>query len=46
MSEASAPPSVSSSFPIPGTPEGSQRRAEAEARSWGGLIRDLKIQLD
>lgn len=33
-------------FPIPGTPEGIQKRAEAEAKSWGGLIRDLKIQLD
>lgn len=33
-------------FPIPGTPADIQKRAETEARSWGGLIRDLKIQLD
>lgn len=33
-------------FPIPGTPEGIQKRAETEAKSWGALIRDLKIQLD
>jgi tripartite-type tricarboxylate transporter receptor subunit TctC len=33
-------------FPIPGTPAGIQRRAETEARVWGGLIRDLKIQID
>jgi tripartite-type tricarboxylate transporter receptor subunit TctC len=33
-------------FPIPGTPADIQKRAEAEARAWGGLIRDLKIQLD
>ena len=33
-------------FPIPGTPEGIQKRAEAEAKPWGGLIRDLEIQLD
>ncbi len=31
-------------FPIPGTSAGIQRRAEAEAKVWGGLIRDLKIQ--
>lgn len=33
-------------FPIPGTPADIQKRAEREAKSWGGLIRDLKIQLD
>ncbi|QJW85854.1 tripartite tricarboxylate transporter substrate binding protein [Ramlibacter terrae] len=33
-------------FPIPGTPADIQRRAENEARIWGGLIRDLKIQID
>ncbi|HEY8359628.1 MAG TPA: tripartite tricarboxylate transporter substrate binding protein [Ramlibacter sp.] len=33
-------------FPIPGTPADIQRRAENEARVWGGLIRDLKIQID
>jgi len=33
-------------FPIPGTPAGIQKRAEEEARVWGGLIRDLKIQID
>lgn len=33
-------------FPIPGTPAGIQQRAENEARVWGGLIRDLKIQID
>ncbi len=33
-------------FPIPGTPADIQRRAEHEARIWGGLIRDLKIQID
>lgn len=33
-------------FPIPGTPADIQKRAETEARAWGGLIRDLKIQLD
>lgn len=32
-------------FPIPGTPAGIQQRAEDEARLWGGLIRDLKIQV-
>lgn len=33
-------------FPIPGTPADIQRRAETDARTWGGLIRELKIQLD
>jgi tripartite-type tricarboxylate transporter receptor subunit TctC len=33
-------------FPIPGTSAGIQKRAEAEAKIWGGLIRDLKIQAD
>jgi tripartite-type tricarboxylate transporter receptor subunit TctC len=33
-------------FPIPGTPADIQKRAENEARVWGGLIRELKIQLD
>ncbi len=33
-------------FPIPGTPADIQKRAETEARVWGGLIRDLKIQID
>lgn len=33
-------------FPIPGTPAEIQKRAENEARIWGGLIRDLKIQID
>lgn len=33
-------------FPIPGTPADIQKRAENEARIWGGLIRDLKIQID
>lgn len=33
-------------FPIPGTPADIQRRAETEAKTWGGLIRELKIQLD
>jgi tripartite-type tricarboxylate transporter receptor subunit TctC len=33
-------------FPIPGTPADIQKRAESEATAWGGLIRDLKIQLD
>jgi tripartite-type tricarboxylate transporter receptor subunit TctC len=33
-------------FPIPGTPTDIQKRAETEARIWGGLIRDLKIQMD
>lgn len=33
-------------FPIPGTPQGIQRRGEQEAQLWGGLIRDLKIEAD
>lgn len=33
-------------FPIPGTPADIQTRAENEARIWGGLIRDLKLQID
>jgi tripartite-type tricarboxylate transporter receptor subunit TctC len=33
-------------LPIPGTPAGIQQRAENEAKIWGGLIRDLKIQMD
>jgi tripartite-type tricarboxylate transporter receptor subunit TctC len=33
-------------FPIPGTSADIQKRAEAEAKTWGGLIRDLKIQMD
>jgi tripartite-type tricarboxylate transporter receptor subunit TctC len=33
-------------FPIPGTPADIQKRAEGEARIWGSLIRDLKIQID
>jgi tripartite-type tricarboxylate transporter receptor subunit TctC len=33
-------------FPIPGTPAGIQKRGEAEANLWGGLIRELKIQGD
>lgn len=33
-------------FPIPGTSAGIQQRAENEARVWGGLIRDLKIQVN
>jgi hypothetical protein len=32
--------------PIPGTPEGIQRRAEQEAKVWGELIRSLGIQAD
>lgn len=32
--------------PIPGTPEGIQHRGEEEARVWGALIRELKIQAD
>ena len=32
--------------PIPGTPEGIQRRAEQEAKVWGALIRELHIQAD
>ena len=33
-------------FPIPGTPEGIRKRGETESETWGGLIRDLKIQAD
>lgn len=33
-------------FPIPGTPEGIQKRGEQEGQLWGGLIRELKIQAD
>ena len=33
-------------FPIPGTPQGIQKRGEQEAQLWGGLIRDLKIEAD
>lgn len=33
-------------FPIPGTPADIQKRAETEARVWGGLIRELKIQIE
>lgn len=33
-------------FPIPGTPEGIQKRGESEAQLWGGLIRELKIEAD
>jgi tripartite-type tricarboxylate transporter receptor subunit TctC len=33
-------------FPIPGTPADIQQRAEREAKVWGGLIRELKIQID
>ncbi len=33
-------------FPIPGTPEGIRKRGEMESETWGGLIRDLKIQAD
>jgi tripartite-type tricarboxylate transporter receptor subunit TctC len=32
--------------PIPGTPEGIQKRGETEAALWGGLIQELKIQGD
>jgi tripartite-type tricarboxylate transporter receptor subunit TctC len=32
--------------PIPGTPEGIQRRAENEAKVWGALIRELDIHAD
>jgi len=31
-------------FPIPGTPADIQQRAETEAKTWGSLIGDLKIQ--
>jgi hypothetical protein len=33
-------------LPIPGTPQGIQKRAEQEATLWGGLIRDLHIEAD
>ncbi|MDO9024424.1 tripartite tricarboxylate transporter substrate binding protein [Zwartia sp.] len=33
-------------FPIPGTPADIQTRAENEAKTWGGLIGDLKLQID
>jgi len=33
-------------LPIPGTPEGIQKRAQDEAKVWGGLIRELNIQAD
>lgn len=33
-------------FPIPGTPADIQKRAENEAKIWGGLIGDLKLQID
>jgi tripartite-type tricarboxylate transporter receptor subunit TctC len=33
-------------FPIPGTPADIQKRAEAEAKIWGGLIRELKIEIN
>lgn len=33
-------------FPIPGTPAEIQARAEREAKVWGALIRELKIQID
>ncbi len=33
-------------FPIPGTPAGIKKRAESEAVIWGGLIGDLKLQID
>ena len=33
-------------FPIPGTPADIQKRAESDANIWGGLIRDLKIQIN
>ena len=33
-------------FPIPGTPADIQKRAESEAVIWGGLIGDLKLQID
>jgi len=32
--------------PIPGTPQGIQKRGEQEAALWGGLIQELKIQAD
>ena len=33
-------------FPIPGTPADIRKRAETEAGTWGGLIKDLKIQIE
>jgi tripartite-type tricarboxylate transporter receptor subunit TctC len=33
-------------LPIPGTPEGIQKRAAEESKLWGGLIRDLHIEAD
>ena len=33
-------------FPIPGTPADIQKRAENEAGIWGGLIKDLNIQIE
>lgn len=33
-------------FTIPGTPASIQQRADTEAKIWGGLIRELKIQID
>ncbi len=33
-------------FPIPGMPADIQKRAENDARIWGGLIRDLRIKVD
>jgi tripartite-type tricarboxylate transporter receptor subunit TctC len=33
-------------LPIPGTPEGIQKRAQDEAKVWGGLIRELHIEVD
>ena len=31
-------------FPIPGSPQGIQRRGEQEAQLWGGLIHELNIE--
>jgi tripartite-type tricarboxylate transporter receptor subunit TctC len=33
-------------FPIPGMPADIQKRAEDEATVWGGLIKDLKIEIE
>lgn len=33
-------------FPIPGTPQGIQKRGEQEAQLWGALIGELKIEAD
>jgi tripartite-type tricarboxylate transporter receptor subunit TctC len=33
-------------LPIPGTPEGIQKRADQEAKVWGELIRELNIEAD